>query len=95
MGPRASLDRCGKSCSHRDSIPGPSSPKLVAIPTMLPGPHVHQGLVQKTSLLALSALTVQQSSQHQWTVLPQVTPLAAARPSGDTVVAYFDKLPVH
>ena len=25
-GPRAGLDRCGKSRPHRDSIPGPSSP---------------------------------------------------------------------
>ena len=28
----AGLDRCGKSRPHRDSIPGPSSPKPVAIP---------------------------------------------------------------
>ena len=26
VGPRAGLDRCGKSRFHRDSIPGPSSP---------------------------------------------------------------------
>jgi len=26
VGPRASLEGCGKSCPHRDSIPGPSSP---------------------------------------------------------------------
>jgi len=26
VGLRASLDRCGKSRPHRDSIPGPSSP---------------------------------------------------------------------
>ena len=26
VGPRAGLDRCGKSRPHRDSIPGPSSP---------------------------------------------------------------------
>jgi hypothetical protein len=25
VGPRADLDRCGKSRAHRDSIPGPSS----------------------------------------------------------------------
>ena len=29
----------GKSRPHRDSIPGPSSPKSVAIPTEIPGPH--------------------------------------------------------
>jgi hypothetical protein len=38
VGPRAGLDRCGKSRPYGDSIPRPSSPKLVAIPTMLPGP---------------------------------------------------------
>jgi hypothetical protein len=36
--PRAGLDKCGKSRPHRDSIPGPSSPWPVAIPTELPGP---------------------------------------------------------
>ena len=39
VGPRPGLDRCGKSRPHRDSIPGPSSPKPVAIPTELPGPQ--------------------------------------------------------
>jgi hypothetical protein len=38
VGPRAGLDRCGKSRLHRDSVPGPSSPYPVAIPTELPGP---------------------------------------------------------
>jgi hypothetical protein len=38
VGLRASLDRCGKSRLHRDSIPGPSSQWGVAIPTALPGP---------------------------------------------------------
>ena len=35
VGPRAGLDRCGKSRPHRDSILGPSSPWPVAIPTEL------------------------------------------------------------
>jgi hypothetical protein len=39
VGPRAGLDRCGKSCLHRDSITGPSNPYPVAIPTEVPGPH--------------------------------------------------------
>jgi hypothetical protein len=38
VGPRASLDRCGKFRPQWDSIPGPSSPWPVAIPTELPGP---------------------------------------------------------
>jgi hypothetical protein len=37
VGSRAGLDRCGKTRPHRDSIPGPSSPQLVTIPTELPG----------------------------------------------------------
>ena len=37
----ASLDRCGKSRPHLDSIPGPSSLYAVAIPTELPGPPLH------------------------------------------------------
>ena len=39
VGLRAGLDRCGKSRPHRDSIPGPSNPQAVAIPTTLPGPQ--------------------------------------------------------
>jgi len=39
VGPRAGLDRSGKFRLHRDSIPGPSSPYPVAIPTELPGPR--------------------------------------------------------
>ena len=35
MGLRAGLERWGKSHPHRDSIPGPSSPQRVAIPTDL------------------------------------------------------------
>jgi len=38
VGSRAGLDRCGKSRLHRDSIPGPSSPYSVDIPTTLPDP---------------------------------------------------------
>jgi hypothetical protein len=36
VGPTAGLDRCGKTRLHRDSIPEPSSPWRVAIPTELP-----------------------------------------------------------
>jgi len=38
MSPRPGVDRCGKSRTHRDSIPGPSSPYPVGIPAALPGP---------------------------------------------------------
>ena len=39
VGPRAGLDRCGKSRPHRDSILGPSISQPVAIPTELPALH--------------------------------------------------------
>ena len=42
MGPRTGLDRCRKSRPHRDSIPGPSNPWPVAIPTELSGLHLNQ-----------------------------------------------------
>ena len=41
MGPKAGLDRCGKSRLHRDSIPGPSSPQPAALPITLLGPRVN------------------------------------------------------
>ena len=45
MGPRAGLE--GRKISpHRDSIPGPSGPLSVAIPTELPGPHFIKALTQ-------------------------------------------------
>ena len=40
MGPRAGPDRFGKSRPHQVSIPGPSSPYPVAIPTTLPGSQI-------------------------------------------------------
>jgi hypothetical protein len=40
VGSRAGLDGCGKSCPHRDSIPGPSSPLRVAVPTTPSQPRV-------------------------------------------------------
>jgi len=36
--PRDGLDRCGKSRPHRNSIPGPSIPYQIAIPTELSRP---------------------------------------------------------
>jgi hypothetical protein len=45
VGPRARLDVREKPGPHRDSIPGPSSPQSVAIPTELPGPQVPIGVI--------------------------------------------------
>jgi len=39
VGPRDSLDRCGKSRPNRDSIPGPSSPVVISLYVLnYPGP---------------------------------------------------------
>ena len=38
VGPRAGVDRCGKSCLPTGFHPRPSSTQPVAIPTTLPGP---------------------------------------------------------
>jgi len=41
------LDGCGKSRSHRDSIPGPSSSQRVAIPTELSQPSFQENIGTK------------------------------------------------
>ena len=43
VGPRAGLDRCGKSLPQRDSIPRPSSPQRIAILTTLSRPRRSDG----------------------------------------------------
>ena len=52
MGPRAGLDRRGKSRLQRDSTTGPSSPYPVAKPTELPAPLGWKSL-QITSVVRL------------------------------------------
>jgi hypothetical protein len=44
VGPRAGLDGCGKSHSHPDLIPGPSSPQRDVIPTDLYRPMILTGM---------------------------------------------------
>jgi hypothetical protein len=51
VGPRVGLDRRRKSLPHRDSIPGPSSPQVVAIPTTLPSPRCLRVLCNKCELV--------------------------------------------
>ena len=53
VGLRAGLDRCGKSRLHRDSIPGPSSPQAVAIPTQL---RAHRSLFKPLQIHDVSIL---------------------------------------
>jgi hypothetical protein len=52
-GPTAGLDMCGKSHRHWDSIPGPSSPQRVFIPTELFRPtaftNIHGDVSRKMS----------------------------------------------
>ena len=45
VGPRALLDECGKSHSHRDTVPGPSSSYWLAAPTGLSRPTVFNPLI--------------------------------------------------
>jgi hypothetical protein len=54
VGAKTGLDWCGKSCPYRDSIPGPSSPWRVAIPTELSRSFFHKMHLQ--SLASQSAL---------------------------------------
>ena len=49
VGPRAGLDGCGMSRTHRDSIPGPPSSQRVAIPTGLTPPttiNIYWGFIK-------------------------------------------------
>jgi len=50
-GPRAGMDRCGKSRPHRDSSPGPSSQYRVATPTTLSRPTRTTSSSSKSSML--------------------------------------------
>ena len=60
VGPRAGLERCGKSRPHGDSIPEPSSPQPVALPTTLPGPLGEYS--QEKNYLIFSALLLSKST---------------------------------
>jgi hypothetical protein len=55
VGPRAGLDGCGKSRPNRDSIPGPSVPERVAIPTELSRPNVRRCTPKTSELLSFRA----------------------------------------
>ena len=55
VGPRTSLDGCGKSRLHRYSVPGPSSLQRVAIPTDRSQPTVV--VVSSIENLAITALS--------------------------------------
>ena len=63
VGPRASLDGCGKSHPHRDSIPGPSSLWQAAVPTELSrstgDQHGILNLVRKSERMQSNAVTNQ------------------------------------
>ena len=73
VGPRAGLDRCGKSHPHRDSIPGPSSPQPVAIPTTLSGPRWYERLSFFFPDVVTNALSRQQLRDKKKTSVYQNT----------------------
>ena len=62
VGPRTGLDRCGKSRFHRGSIPGPSSPQRVAIPTGLSRPTSSSYGVQFSQFRSSKSRTLTPSS---------------------------------
>ena len=66
---RAGLDRCRKSCFHRDSIPGLSSLYQVAILTSYPGLSSLYQVAILTSYPGLSSLyQVAILTSYPWTV---------------------------
>ena len=44
VNPRNGLGGCGKSHTHRDSIPGPSSPERVAVETEISRAHIFENI---------------------------------------------------
>jgi len=65
-GPRAGMDRCGKSRPHRDSIPGPSSPYQVAIPNTLSRPTRTTSSSSKSGMLnQLLSKTFNKSTSYE------------------------------
>ena len=62
VGLRASLDRCGKSRTHQDSIPWPSSPQQVTMPIELSQLQSSVGLMVYCGLLVLKGISVSQMS---------------------------------
>jgi hypothetical protein len=77
VSPRAGLDVCEKSRPHGDSIPRPSSPYSVAIPTELPGPvnriNILQNLHHSTLNTKLSVTKHYGSNQRQCLMLLNTT----------------------
>jgi hypothetical protein len=73
VGPRAGLDRCGKSRPHRDSISGPSSPYPVTITTELPGPQIlikfHKNLILSIAVIITETTNASCVTNKRTTVL--------------------------
>ena len=53
MGPRADLDG-RKNSSPPGFDAGPSSPKSVAIPTELPGPHIYEVFKKNSKIFSIN-----------------------------------------
>jgi hypothetical protein len=68
VGLRVGLDRRGKSRPLRDSIPGPPSPKAVAILTELPGPRARFLLLINAVTGAAGRRTALSSQRREATV---------------------------
>ena len=66
VGPRASLDG-RKSRPHRDSIPDHPARSTVAIPSVLPGPHIVY--CQYISFRPRTQICMQEETDTQWTIM--------------------------
>jgi hypothetical protein len=66
VGPRASMDKCGKSRLHRDLIPEMCSPQPVGITTTLPGPHHNVEIIVKFMLQAFLTLQTKDLDPVLW-----------------------------
>jgi hypothetical protein len=60
----ASLDACRKSCSYKDTIPEPSSPQQVVIPTMLSQSTKHEAMREIRECISEHRSTIKYISVH-------------------------------
>ena len=97
LGLMIGLDGCERSFLHQDSIPGPSSPKRVAIPTTLSGPTFHKSSptisIAETVLVMHVGIHILFSCKRisQWTTSPycnEHSDTATSTAEGNVQVGY-------
>jgi len=66
VGPRTVLDGCGKPCLHRGSIPGPSGPWRVGIPTDLSRPVILILILIIIIIIIINAVLILKKTFCSW-----------------------------